>query len=61
MKNVVAFEALWGKYIVALERLDAARANRDGHARRIRRGARKEAARLQGLLETRYDMRLGEV
>ncbi len=61
MKKVVAFESLWGKYIVALERLDAAKINREGHGRRIRLGARKEAQRLQGLLETRYDMRLGEV
>jgi hypothetical protein len=60
VKNCERFETLWARYITALERLDAARANRDGHARRIRIGARKEATRLQGLLETRYGMHLGE-
>lgn len=56
---VEAFESLWGRYIAALEALDAAKDHPTGHKNRVRRGARKTVERLQRRLETAYELKLG--
>jgi len=51
------FEALWTRYVEALEALDAAQARRgEGHGPRICRAARKRAEALHARLVREYDM-----
>ncbi len=59
MAAVERFETLWAQYVEALEAYEAAYARTDGHARRVRRGARKRAERLHARLAREYDMDLG--
>lgn len=65
MLRVIAFETLWGRYVAALERLDAARAREVGPRScgalrsRVIRGARRQAEQLRRRLEERYGMDLG--
>lgn len=60
------FEALWARYVDALDRLDAAKAQINtlpsgtpSHAYRVARGTRKEARLLHARLVSEYDMDLG--